>query len=147
MSYAYSKCLIALVFLTSSNYIHSWKDLGWRQKMEPTKFLKECILCTLYKTKRICMSLDRRIQAGRRREADFFLPDTQQTFRRMEIEKNTGWCQVHRRKKYRREFDINGKAVTFYVQNFPSDWNNAALWKMFNRYGKVVDLYITKKLN
>ncbi|XP_023763922.1 uncharacterized protein LOC111912416 [Lactuca sativa] len=58
-----------------------------------------------------------------------------------------GWNQVRRRKKYGREFDINGKAVTFYVQNFPSDWSEAALWRMFSRYGAVVDVYIAKKLN
>nr|KAJ0192747.1 hypothetical protein LSAT_V11C800414330 [Lactuca sativa] len=58
-----------------------------------------------------------------------------------------GWNQVRRRKKYGREFDINGKAVTFYVQNFPPDWSEAALWRMFSRYGAVVDVYIAKKLN
>nr|KAJ0223213.1 hypothetical protein LSAT_V11C200055740 [Lactuca sativa] len=58
-----------------------------------------------------------------------------------------GWNQVRRRKKYGREFDINGKAVTFYVQNFPSDWSEAALWRMFSRYGAVVDVYIAQKLN
>ncbi|CAI9294537.1 unnamed protein product [Lactuca saligna] len=58
-----------------------------------------------------------------------------------------GWSQVRRRKNYGRDFEVNGKAMSFYVQNFPSDWNEAALWRMFNRYGIVVNVYIAKKLN
>ncbi|CAI9296160.1 unnamed protein product [Lactuca saligna] len=46
-----------------------------------------------------------------------------------------------------REFEINGKAVSFYFQNFPLDWNETALWQTFKRYETVVDVYIAKKLN
>lgn len=58
-----------------------------------------------------------------------------------------GWNQVRWRKNYGRDFELNGKVVTFYVQNFPPAWNEAALWRMFSRYGTVVDVYIAKKLN
>ncbi|CAI9294500.1 unnamed protein product [Lactuca saligna] len=64
----------------------------------------------------------------------------------MEREIQEGWNQVHQRKKFGREFDINGKTVTFYVQNFPPDWNEVALWRMFSRFGIVVDVCIAKKL-
>lgn len=60
---------------------------------------------------------------------------------------NPGEWQHVRRKKYGRDFDINGKAVTFYFQNFPPDWSEAALWKTFRRYGAVVDVYGAKNLN
>nr|KAJ0214368.1 hypothetical protein LSAT_V11C400167170 [Lactuca sativa] len=62
-------------------------------------------------------------------------------------ENNEGWSLVGRRKKYGRDYNINGKATTFYFQNFPTDWNEAALWRMFKRFGVVVDVYVAKKLN
>ena len=62
-------------------------------------------------------------------------------------ESSDGWIQIQRRKTYGKEFEINGKDVTFYFQNFPSDWDETSLWQTFKRYGTVVDVYIAKKLN
>ncbi|CAI9300080.1 unnamed protein product [Lactuca saligna] len=62
------------------------------------------------------------------------------------MESQGEWQHV-RRKKYGRDFDINGKAVTFFFQKFPSNWTEAALWKTFRRYGAIVDVYVAKKLN
>ncbi|CAI9266882.1 unnamed protein product [Lactuca saligna] len=61
------------------------------------------------------------------------------------------WQQVRQKKKlegnYGKDFDINGRAVTYYVQDFPPDWNETALWKTFSLYGAVVDVYVARKLN
>ncbi|GJY67857.1 nucleotide-binding alpha-beta plait domain-containing protein, partial [Tanacetum coccineum] len=37
------------------------------------------------------------------------------------------------------------KATSFFFMNFPENWDTKALWKMFDRYGKVVDVYIAFK--
>ncbi|GJZ69624.1 nucleotide-binding alpha-beta plait domain-containing protein [Tanacetum coccineum] len=45
------------------------------------------------------------------------------------------------------DFDkvMRDKAISFFFTNFPETWYFAALWKMFNRYGRVVDVYIAFK--
>ncbi|GJU81119.1 protein CTR9 [Tanacetum coccineum] len=45
------------------------------------------------------------------------------------------------------DFDkiMRDKATSFFFTNFPDSWDSAALWKMFSRYGKVVDVYIAFK--
>ncbi|GJW13487.1 nucleotide-binding alpha-beta plait domain-containing protein [Tanacetum coccineum] len=35
--------------------------------------------------------------------------------------------------------------ISFFFTNFPDSWESGALWKMFNRYGKVADVYIAFK--
>ncbi|GJZ79424.1 nucleotide-binding alpha-beta plait domain-containing protein [Tanacetum coccineum] len=35
--------------------------------------------------------------------------------------------------------------ATFFFNNFPDSWDNGALWKMFSRYGKVIDVYVAFK--
>lgn len=36
-------------------------------------------------------------------------------------------------------------AVSFFFTNFPDDWDEQALWEMFLRWGKTVDVFIPKK--
>ncbi|GJT46338.1 nucleotide-binding alpha-beta plait domain-containing protein [Tanacetum coccineum] len=45
------------------------------------------------------------------------------------------------------DFDnvMREKATSFYLSNFPDSGDTNALWKMFNHYGKVVDVYIPFK--
>ncbi|GJW38576.1 nucleotide-binding alpha-beta plait domain-containing protein, partial [Tanacetum coccineum] len=40
---------------------------------------------------------------------------------------------------------MRDKATSFFFINFPDSWDSSALWKVFNRYGKVVDVYIAFK--
>nr|GFA84517.1 nucleotide-binding alpha-beta plait domain-containing protein [Tanacetum cinerariifolium] len=40
---------------------------------------------------------------------------------------------------------MRDKATSFFFTNFPDSWDNGALWKMFSRYGKVVDVYVAFK--
>nr|GEX09562.1 nucleotide-binding alpha-beta plait domain-containing protein [Tanacetum cinerariifolium] len=40
---------------------------------------------------------------------------------------------------------MKDKATSFFFTNFPDSWDSAALWKMFDIYGKVVDVYIAFK--
>ncbi|CAI9298102.1 unnamed protein product [Lactuca saligna] len=67
------------------------------------------------------------------------------------MERLDDWQQVRRKKNheksYGKDYDVNRRAVTYCVQDFPSDWNEAALWKTFNMYGAVVDVYVARKLN
>lgn len=67
------------------------------------------------------------------------------------VERLDDWQQVRRKKKhegnYGKEYDVNGRAITYYVQDFPPDWNEMALWKTFSMYGAVVDVYVARKLN
>ncbi|KAK6133348.1 hypothetical protein DH2020_032919 [Rehmannia glutinosa] len=37
------------------------------------------------------------------------------------------------------------KSQTFFVTNFPGDWNQRDLWELFQRYGKVWDVFIPNK--
>ncbi|KAI3517629.1 hypothetical protein L1887_16844 [Cichorium endivia] len=41
--------------------------------------------------------------------------------------------------------DLSGKASTFFFTNFPEEWDMQCLWKTFQIYGKVVDVFIPKK--
>ncbi|GKD20158.1 nucleotide-binding alpha-beta plait domain-containing protein, partial [Tanacetum coccineum] len=45
------------------------------------------------------------------------------------------------------DFDkvMRDKATSYFFTNFPNSWDSKALWKMFNRYGKVVDVYVAFK--
>ncbi|GKD93112.1 nucleotide-binding alpha-beta plait domain-containing protein [Tanacetum coccineum] len=45
------------------------------------------------------------------------------------------------------DFDkvMKEKAKSFFFTNFPKSWDFGALWKMFSRYGSVVDVYIAFK--
>ncbi|PWA87787.1 hypothetical protein CTI12_AA066030 [Artemisia annua] len=45
------------------------------------------------------------------------------------------------------DFDrvMRDKATSFFFTNFPESWDSGALWKMFSRYGKVVDVYVAFK--
>lgn len=61
------------------------------------------------------------------------------------------WTIV-RGKKWRQRGLSFGKGgrdsmVTFYFTNFPESWGVEPLWKMFTRWGKVVDVYLPKKRN
>ncbi|GKD02741.1 nucleotide-binding alpha-beta plait domain-containing protein [Tanacetum coccineum] len=40
---------------------------------------------------------------------------------------------------------MRDKAISFFFTNFPDNWDSGALWKMFSRYGNVVDVYIAFK--
>ncbi|GKC33644.1 putative RNA-directed DNA polymerase, eukaryota, reverse transcriptase zinc-binding domain protein [Tanacetum coccineum] len=40
---------------------------------------------------------------------------------------------------------MRDKAASFFFTNFPETWDVIALWKMFDRYDKVVDIYIAFK--
>ncbi|GJS19013.1 RNA-directed DNA polymerase, eukaryota [Tanacetum coccineum] len=40
---------------------------------------------------------------------------------------------------------MKASAQSFFFTNFPESWGSSALWKMFNRYGNVVDVYIAFK--
>ncbi|PWA81814.1 nucleotide-binding alpha-beta plait domain-containing protein [Artemisia annua] len=40
---------------------------------------------------------------------------------------------------------MRDKATSFFFTNFPETWDSTALWKMFDKYGKVVDVYIAFK--
>ncbi|GKC93171.1 nucleotide-binding alpha-beta plait domain-containing protein [Tanacetum coccineum] len=40
---------------------------------------------------------------------------------------------------------MKDKATSFFFKNFPDSWDSGALWKMFDMYGKVVDVYIAFK--
>ncbi|GJZ63745.1 putative RNA-directed DNA polymerase, eukaryota, reverse transcriptase zinc-binding domain protein, partial [Tanacetum coccineum] len=40
---------------------------------------------------------------------------------------------------------MRDKAASFFFTNFPETWDVTALWKMFDRYDKVVDIYIAFK--
>nr|GEV12432.1 hypothetical protein [Tanacetum cinerariifolium] len=76
-----------------------------------------------------------------------------------------GWAHVNLRKKEARASNINhsyhnrvgtkppfdfdrvmkSKATSFLFSNFPDSWDSSAFWKMFGRYGRVVDVYIAFK--
>ncbi|PWA84130.1 hypothetical protein CTI12_AA162940 [Artemisia annua] len=45
------------------------------------------------------------------------------------------------------DFDrvMRKKATSFFFTNFPDSWDSKALWKMFGRYGIVVDVYVAFK--
>ncbi|GKE90297.1 nucleotide-binding alpha-beta plait domain-containing protein [Tanacetum coccineum] len=51
---------------------------------------------------------------------------------------------IHRNRPRVSDFDkvMRDKATSFFFTNFP---DSSALWKMFSRYGKVVDVYIAFK--
>ncbi|PWA91164.1 nucleotide-binding alpha-beta plait domain-containing protein [Artemisia annua] len=40
---------------------------------------------------------------------------------------------------------MKANAHSFFFTNFPETWGSGALWKMFNQYGNVVDVYIAFK--
>lgn len=43
---------------------------------------------------------------------------------------------------------IRGKAMTFFFfSNFPDEWDEAKLSKLFRRHGKLFDVYLTSKIN
>ncbi|CAI9267631.1 unnamed protein product [Lactuca saligna] len=51
-------------------------------------------------------------------------------------------------KKLRERFRNKWESCNFLRANPPPpDWNEAPLWRMFNRFGTVFDVYIAKKLN
>nr|GEY97567.1 hypothetical protein [Tanacetum cinerariifolium] len=54
---------------------------------------------------------------------------------------------IHQSRKGPSDFDkvMRDKAISFFFTNFPDNWYSRALWKMFSRYGNVVDVYITFK--
>ncbi|PWA94282.1 hypothetical protein CTI12_AA052140 [Artemisia annua] len=82
-----------------------------------------------------------------------------------------GWTTVNRKKKnnvnregrkttafesmkdgYRRresitDFDkvMKKTATTFFFSKFPDNWDVRALWKMFEKYGNLADVYVAKK--
>ncbi|GKD35517.1 nucleotide-binding alpha-beta plait domain-containing protein [Tanacetum coccineum] len=40
---------------------------------------------------------------------------------------------------------MKSTATTFYFSKFPENWNARALWKMFEKYGSLVDVYVATK--
>ncbi|GKC55650.1 nucleotide-binding alpha-beta plait domain-containing protein [Tanacetum coccineum] len=58
--------------------------------------------------------------------------------------RNNNW---HEGKRRFSDFDkvIKDKAISFFFTNFPESWDTSALWKMFSRYGSVVDVYVAFK--
>ncbi|KAL4588760.1 hypothetical protein LXL04_001655 [Taraxacum kok-saghyz] len=46
-----------------------------------------------------------------------------------------------------KEDSIGGKAVSFYISNFPEIWNDDEIWRALKEAGNIVDLYIAKKRN
>lgn len=39
------------------------------------------------------------------------------------------------------------EGTSFYFSNFPEDWGTEALWKMFTRWVRVIDVYLPRKRN
>ncbi|GKA75592.1 nucleotide-binding alpha-beta plait domain-containing protein [Tanacetum coccineum] len=54
---------------------------------------------------------------------------------------------MHQTRKGPTDFDkvMRDKATSFFFTNFSDTWDFGALWKMFSRYGSVVDVYIAFK--
>ncbi|KAK7255912.1 hypothetical protein RIF29_29340 [Crotalaria pallida] len=42
---------------------------------------------------------------------------------------------------------FSNETITFYVTKFPDDWGTKELWKTFQRWGRVVDVFIPLKRN
>ncbi|GJT47352.1 nucleotide-binding alpha-beta plait domain-containing protein [Tanacetum coccineum] len=40
---------------------------------------------------------------------------------------------------------MDATATTFFFSKFPDDWGTRALWKLFDKYGSLVDLYVASK--
>ncbi|GLT33523.1 hypothetical protein SLA2020_081050 [Shorea laevis] len=40
---------------------------------------------------------------------------------------------------------IQGQIVSFFIYNFPEDWDAKALWYRFQNWGNVVDVYLPGK--
>nr|KAJ0206447.1 hypothetical protein LSAT_V11C500256130 [Lactuca sativa] len=57
------------------------------------------------------------------------------------------WQEVRRRRRKEDNEDINKSAISFFFQNFPHQLEEKDLWKIFQAYGLVVDVYIAKKKN
>ncbi|KAI3684626.1 hypothetical protein L6452_33850 [Arctium lappa] len=57
--------------------------------------------------------------------------------------------EKERRGSRRKENKDNLKrlATTFFFTNFPKDWKEKELWRMFSNYGVAVDVYLARKLN
>ncbi|KAL4554330.1 hypothetical protein LXL04_039550 [Taraxacum kok-saghyz] len=63
-----------------------------------------------------------------------------------QAEDHGGWQQVRRRKgRFSDHLQTMKISSSFFFQNFPEDLNEGALWKTFQNYGTVVDVYIPKK--
>ncbi|CAH1427999.1 unnamed protein product [Lactuca virosa] len=43
--------------------------------------------------------------------------------------------------------EIERLAASFFVTNFPNNLNERDLWKLFDEYAKVADIYIARKLS
>lgn len=53
-----------------------------------------------------------------------------------------GWTKVEGRRR-----NQNGKVATLFFTHFPEDFDEKRMWGFFNRWGKVVDVYIPRKRN
>ena len=43
--------------------------------------------------------------------------------------------------------DLNGRVSTFFFINFPYSWDDKRFWTLFQYYGSMVDVYISRKRN
>lgn len=58
------------------------------------------------------------------------------------------WNQYGRRRQRRYIREPQYESITsFYFTNFSEDWGTESLWKMFNRWGRVIDVYLPIKRN
>nr|KAJ0218832.1 hypothetical protein LSAT_V11C300154990 [Lactuca sativa] len=57
------------------------------------------------------------------------------------------WQEVRRRRRKEDNEDINRVAISYFFQNFPYQLEERDLWRIFQEYGLVVDVYIAKKKN
>ncbi|GLU08628.1 hypothetical protein SLE2022_255300 [Rubroshorea leprosula] len=53
--------------------------------------------------------------------------------------------QGHQRRFERSGFRFSGQATAFFFYNFPETAQEADLWRAFQRYGRVIDVYVPEK--
>ncbi|KAJ9549144.1 hypothetical protein OSB04_021687 [Centaurea solstitialis] len=53
--------------------------------------------------------------------------------------------QLKKRSINEKDFNVNGRATSFFFTNFPDTWSEANVWKEFLHHGKLVDVYIARK--
>ncbi|KAL4578302.1 hypothetical protein LXL04_014423 [Taraxacum kok-saghyz] len=100
--------------------------------------------------------------AARLRRCSHPLPEKEEVAKRMSDDR---WEEVRRRDRRQswasrvkeaakrgsqsplKDDALGGKAVTFYITNFPEAWKEDELWKHLRAAGNIVDLFIARKRN
>ncbi|GKV50472.1 hypothetical protein SLEP1_g57172 [Rubroshorea leprosula] len=57
------------------------------------------------------------------------------------------WRQGHNWRRGDSRNRTQGQVESFFIYNFPEEWDAKALWYQFQNYGKVVDVFVPKRLN